>query len=303
MAWAAAASQAAATALSAIEYFAGSTTTTNSNTQASSSGTTASQTAGESVSSADPAILAMMKSLAGTAIDNANNAGKIDNGIISSFLKQATDAMTQVFGQQNQSGIYSGATAQVINNDTMARASADAVAAINTYQTGQQGVATNALQDLLTATATQTSTGSASGQTSSDSTSNTKSTSKTKASLICTWMFKNGLLPREQYIAVTRDFKKRGWKVQTAYVQFATPLVIELNRDRTSLLSRATLALFTSRTQWVCARAGVAGLEMKISGQLARAAVWSLVLPFYLRLVFSYTAGHILTRYSHILRE
>ena len=114
-------------------------------------------------------------------------------------------------------------------------------------------------------------------------------------------MFKNGLLPRDQYIAVTREFKKMDWRRRLAYTQFASILIRELDRNKTSLVSKATMALFTSRTRMVCAKAGVAGLEEKLSGHLAAWTVLFLVSPFYFRLLFSSAAGYILARYSHIL--
>lgn len=102
--------------------------------------------------SADPDVIANLKQLAQTAINNSTDTSKT-TGLISGILQTAGDAMTSIFGQQKQAGIYNGSTATVLANDTNARATADAASAVLGYQQGQQQIAGTALNQLLAATA------------------------------------------------------------------------------------------------------------------------------------------------------
>lgn len=238
--------------------------------------------------SADPDVIANLKQLAQTAINNSTDASKT-TGLISGILQTAGDAMTSIFGNQKSSGLYSGASAQVQANDTNARATADAASAVLGYQTNEQTLASDALGKLLTATATQnvnslstqTSTTQGTQETSytgdvkseadaqTHSTSNgaqsqasqttTQSTGSSSASIVCTWMWRNGYLERADYRNSMIQFHKKGQYTRRGYLIFALPLVVELDRDRTSIASRTIMWVFKNRTDFVCGRKSLAG--------------------------------------------
>jgi hypothetical protein len=258
-----------------------------------SNSTTSTQSTSDTktTNSADPDVIANLKSLAAQAMSNANDPTKTQ-GLISGILQSAGDAMTSIFGAQKAAGGYAGGTSQVLTNDTNARATADAASAVLGYQTNEQTLASDALGKLLTATSTTdvlNNTNSTS-QTAADSIQNasttthstsvanqdtattTSSTSKSSSSIVCTWMTKNGYLDRRDYLESMRQFQLKGEYTKRGYKLFAAPLVAELERDRNSWKSQAIRWVFSNRTNWVCGRRnwkGAIGVLVAILGTAA----------------------------------
>jgi hypothetical protein len=270
-------------------------TSAHSETDNTSTTNTDVQTSGSTINSADPGVIASLKALAQQAISNSNDPSKT-TGLISGILQTAGDAMTQIFGQQKQAGIFNSASAASQNNDILSRASAQAASAVLGYQTQEQTIGSDALKSLLSATATQTtkgdtltnstttskavsdasSTASVANFGSTAQESQQKSTSSTKMSIVCTWMFRNKLLGARRYATSVADFEKKPWYIISGYLTFSRPLVAELERDSTSFFSRQILTIFSWRTEQVCAAHGLKGCKKSVRGWLARSLVASL---------------------------
>lgn len=162
------------------------TNTTQTNTTASSTGSSGqtsdttgvtnyatTDTSGFTQNSADPGVIATLKNLAQTAISNATDPNKT-TGLISNIIQQAGDAMTSIYGQQNEAGLYDSAATTDQTNDILSRAAADVAPSILSYQSGQEQLADTALSQLLTATSNQT-TGTTSASNSGSTTVNNSS--------------------------------------------------------------------------------------------------------------------------------
>lgn len=264
-----------------------------------------------SKSTADPGAIAMLRALATTAIGNSENPDAT-TGLLKGILQTAGDAMTKVFGQQSQAGLYNSSATAAQNNDILSRAGADAASAILGYKTNEQSIASGALDSILKATG-QTTTNTYSDTASADNTgqitsavagtisdnkqnssnvtvgeSATQSSSKTQQkgllnSVVCTWMFKHGFLSRQRYFVVITDFRTKPLHHQLGYIYTVAPLVRELNRDRTSLISRAVLWLFTHRTEYVCALHELPGCSRTWKGLISRAIVAAACTPLGLK--------------------
>lgn len=285
------------------------TVTTSGENKTATTNDVSTNTFNQISNSADPGVIAMLKQLAGTAISNSTDPSKT-TGLLSGILQSAGDAMAAVFGQQKQAGVYNSASAQSVNNDILSRASADAAQAILGYKTGQQTLADTALNQLLGATSVQTTRGSSNQHTSNlvdQFTSNTVATdmdeftsqiqqtrgqtinnvsthaagdaisivnqtskSSTKASVVCTWMYSRKMLSARRYIIVTEDLRRKTWYVQKGYLLGAAPLVRQLQRSPTSLLSKLIISLFSARTEYVCSMKGLRGCKKTLYGGVAR---------------------------------
>ncbi len=282
---------------------------------------TGSETTSHNVSSnviantADPGVIASLKALAQTAIDNSNDPSKT-TGLLSNILQQAGDAMTAIFGQQKQAGVYNSSATAALNNDVISRAAATAAQAVLGYQTTEQGIASDALSKLLAATSVQTQTGEQTGYSSTkgeqitDSTTNMGSLTQTQVkdsantytqgassgtssntsqqtsqqssgglSIVCTWMMKHELLSRRKYYLSMVDFIKKPWYVHRGYLVVAAAMIRELERDSNSFVSRLILAVFRARTDYICALSGEKGCKKSFLGWGARALVATLCTP------------------------
>lgn len=261
--------------------------TDNSDTDTTTNTSTNSQTVNQNT--ADPGIIAMLKSLASTAISNSTDPASTTQ-LLSGVIQTATDAMTTVFGQQKQAGLYNSASATTQNNDIMSRAAADAASAILGYTTQEQGIADTALNQAGALTSgsisttnadTNTDTNVATNETattqvSGSSTSQTQSTSKSGLSVVCTFMHHKGLLSVTRYILVTDDFLRKPKYQQLAYYAVAAPLVSILERNHTTKVSRAILSVFHHRTEYICAKRGLTSCRDTKKGWAARALVASI---------------------------
>lgn len=289
-------------AVGLTEYIFGShsSTATDSNTSGSAS-TTVSETDDTSNSSttnsnstttnsADPAVIASLKQLASTAMSNSTDPTQTQN-LLTGILQQAGDAMTSIFGTQNQAGIYNSSAAASQTNDILSRAGADAAQAILGYQTTEQGVADTALNQAASATATQTTnassttnsntsaTDTATTNASSQSTTTGSSSTSSGSSVVCTWMFQHKMLGAKKYYVVSQDLMNKTWYVQKGYLMFAAPLVSILERDHTTKLSRAIISIFSARTEHVCALRGLRGCKKSWYGRIARFAIATACVP------------------------
>lgn len=247
----------------------------------------------KSVNSADPEVIAAMKGLADQAISNSNDTSKT-TGLVAGILQNAGDAMRGVFGKQNTAGIYDSSSAATMNNDLMARASADAASAILGYQTQQQSIAAGVLDNLAKATATtetQTQThdqaferattdvrtdGLAGSRTKTQQTQQT--TSKSGRSIICTWLHENNYIPTRRYAKSTALFLLMPFSYQKGYLAVSTPLLAYLrSHETTTFLSRLIIWLFVARTEYVCAASGLREARKTFGGWLARAIIATVV--------------------------
>lgn len=264
------------------------TSNSNASWTNTASGTNTSSTTS---ASADPGVIATLKALASTAIGNSTDPSKT-TGILSGFLQSAGDAIGAIFGQQSQAGIYNSASTKVESNDVLSRASADAASAVLGYKTSQEQIAASALGQLLQATATtksntQTNQASsvASGSVTDTTVGSTKaatdtniqvagtkggtisnSDTQTGISVVCTWMYRNGMLDRKKYVLVSRDFAAKPSYIIQGYLTTVHPLLKKVQKKETSLVSKATLAVFRARTDYICG-------EKYFGGWCARAIV------------------------------
>lgn len=291
-------------------------TTTGSETDTNSS-TSDSHTVQNST---DPGVVAMLRSLAQSAINNSTDPSKT-TGILSGIIQQAGDAMTSIFGAVRNSGLYNSASGLSQTNDVLSRAGADAASAILGYQTGQQNIADTALNQLggflssitttdnsstsgksvtsgftNTTSATAQATGSDTstntvqelgthvvGQTINTSQSQQQSSQSKGMSVVCTWMHRNSLLSTRKYAIATDDLGRMPWYVRKGYFTFAGPLVSILEKDHTNRISRAIISLFTARTNQICAlRDKRGGCKKSLYGAFARLVIASLCFPFCL---------------------
>jgi hypothetical protein len=253
-------------------------TSTNSDVNtASNSSTNTSQTT-TSQNTTDPGVVASMKSLAQAAITNSTNPAATQ-GLMTSFIQNATDAMTAVFGTAQQAGVYNSSSANVQNNDILSRATADAAQAVLNYQTSEQGIADTTLNQLGQLLSGNTTTTNTASNTSSDVNQQTASTtdendsattsvnevgsstskqaasssSNTGMSVICTWMYENNRMQMRDYIfSFDYDFKRLSILRASSYVYGAKPLVRHLEKTRgTSWFSLLIMWLMTQRTKYV----------------------------------------------------
>lgn len=260
--------------------------------------------------SADPGVISSLKNLASQAISNSNDPDKT-TGLLKGILQTAGDAMSAIFGQQKQTGLYNSSATQSQNNDILSRAAADASQAILGYRTGQQQLADTALNQLLAATSTQQTTGNVStqsitqGNTFSDTETadntatrqhnqastqvqgasttdqfakydqKTNTSSSTGMSIVCTWMFQNKLLSPRKYYVSTEDLCRKPWYIQKGYLVAAAPLVSILKMSHTMRLSRGIISIFSARTEQVCASRGLRDCKKSYYGWFARSLVAS----------------------------
>lgn len=263
---------------------------TSSNTNVSGSDVTNTNTDTKTnntvTNSADPGVITMLKNLAQTAISNSTDPTKV-TGLISGIIQNAGDAMTAIFGQQKQSGLYDSSAAQSQNNDIISRATADAASAVLGYQTSEQQLGASIGGQLLGATATQTTQGDVqtTGQTVDNSSIQTavsgQSTNHTEAvvqqsqstakseSIVCTWMYEHGLLEKRKYLVSAGQLQKLPRLRVDAYHSVARPLVKELKRNQESLVSLATRKVFYHRTEYVCGVARMRGAKKTFLGFLS----------------------------------
>jgi len=274
------------TAVGLAEYLGGSTTNTltnsssnssssvisNVNTTSSDNTTTSSDTTVSN--SADPAVIAMLKQLANTAIANSTDQSKTQ-GLLTGILQQAGDAMKVVFGNQAQAGVYNSSAATSQNNDIYSRAAADAASAILGYQTQQEQIASGIGNSLLAATATQeTKNNTVSNQTfssaaSTDTQSNAQATatqsskSSTSGSIICTWMYQTGKLSLYKYAKAGKQFNALPWYMQEGYRAVARPVLEYIKANPNSRVARGVLNLFGARTSYVCGNRSIKNFGAK----------------------------------------
>lgn len=270
-----------------------SNTSSYADTNVSSSSDTTSTTNTSSnqttTNSADPGVIQTLKDLASTAISNSTDPTKTQ-GLLSGILQSANDAMTSVFGNQKQAGVYDSSATASQTGDILSRAAAQAASSILGYDTSQQQIAGTALNQLLGATAvqnvnanststtdtnqTQSASTVVSGNTSSNATSTQTTKSSSGMSVVCTWMHMYDMLSTRDYVRVMKDFKRAyPWYSRAGYITMATPMVRWLEQDCTSRKSRAVLALFGSRTRYVCG-------ERTIKNWAAKKLIMLMVIPF-----------------------
>ena len=263
---------------------------TSSGKASSQSVATSSTTAvesGQTINSADPAVIAMGKLLAQTALNNAANPGAATSDIVSGLFQSAKDSFASIFGQQGQSGLYNSSTEGVEQNAAYARATADAASAVLGYQTQEQGIAQGEIANLLTATATQSTNETQTNNTTQtqntkqqQNSQNQETTTKSDGSVVCTWMRCNGYLDSRRYCIVTRHFQRTYSIYGVAAYQFWGRLfVAELERDQTSKWSNFILTLFTCRTEYVCACEGYSLAKKEFQGWLAKKIVYAFCFP------------------------
>jgi hypothetical protein len=293
-------------------------TTSSSRTSAqATSATTATQqgnttTTGQSstVNSADPAVIALMKQLAGTALNNSDNALEQTQGLIAGLFQNAKDSFASVFGNQGAAGIYDSSSTEVQENATMARTTADAAQAVLNYQTTEQGIGSSALQDLLQATSTssvntnqvQSTDTTQTQDTAQSQLTNTKSAGTTqtnqnsgKASVVCTYMYKHGMTPKDQYQVVSKHFIFHYTKwARFAYLYWGYKLVKIIEQNPTSSFSRFILWLFANRTEYICAQQGLNGTKKTWKGLLAKTLIYYYCAPLGFYVFFKDVFNYIL---------
>lgn len=296
-------------------------TATNSTTNTATSGETDTKTNNTVTNSADPGVIAMLKQLASTAIANSTDSAKT-TGLLSGILQTAGDAMTAVFGQQKQAGVYNSSATTSQTNDILSRAGALAAQAILGYQTTEQQLAGSIGKNLLDATGTQTTIGDVDTKTNSlsstvantnthtsdtattavtgGSTSNnvSSSTSKTSSgiSVVCTWMWQNKLLGTKRYYVSSDDLDRKPSYIRNGYLVSARPLIFILKRDHTTRISRGIIAIFSARTEYVCASRGLKGCKKTKFGAFSRALIATYITPVSLFFYFHYLLRLLLLR-------
>jgi hypothetical protein len=255
---------------------------------------------------ADPTVIAALKQFASTAISNSTDPNKTQ-GLLQGILQTAGDAMTSVFGQQSQSGIYNSSATRSQNDNILARASAMASQAILGYQTTEQGLAKDALSQLATSTAGTTSTQTSrsetdtsnivdvnqivntathqaattqvAGETSGASTSNVKG--KSGMSVVCTWMYQRDLLDWKEYYICSDALARKPWYHARGYQTIGGPMVSYLNAfDTNNFGSRLILSTFRARSSYICSKLGYKKYSPTLKGFLATALIASLTYPF-----------------------
>jgi hypothetical protein len=238
--------------------------------------------------SVDPGVLAMLKQLAGTAISNSTDPSKTQ-GIITGFIQQAGDAISQIYGAQKQAGIYNSSSAASQSGDIVSRATADAASAILNYTTGQQNIAQNALQTLSQDTLNQV-VNSNSSQTvnmkgvttntlDSSSTGTSHSKSSTSSSIVCTHLYNQGRISRQEYWDTTKDFLTYPQYLKEAYWMTASPVVVYMKKHPYSALTFIATKLFVARTKYLSG-------PKTLSGFLARYFIAACCIPAGLKYVF-----------------
>lgn len=284
------------------------TTSVNSTNTANSSVTESNSSSTKSFTQAgaDPGVIAMLKQLASTALSNSEDPSKT-TGLLTGILQQAGDAIGSIFGKQSQAGIYNSSSTNIQNNDILSRAGADAAQAILGYQTTEQGVANTALSQLLQATATSTvqtdAQTSGSSQTTGTSTVKSQNTGtvanqqSSGMSIVCTWMFKRGLLDRQEYLISTMDFGKKPIHHIYGYIAAILPIMWLLKKYPNSYFAKIIVKLFQARTEYICSMYYLKGCEKKVSGFLARLLIASWCFPVAFIFYFLFLYGK-LTHYS-----
>jgi hypothetical protein len=274
---------------------------TSSDTSTSSSSSSNTHTATNTVNSADPEAIATLKSLANQAISNSNDPSKT-TGLLSGLLQNAGDAMTAIFGQQKQAGVYNSSATSKLTGDVISRAAADAASAILGFQVTEQNVGADILKSILGATATQSSTTDSSTNTQANaettatshehdfgtSTSSTvasthqeslgsSSTSGSKGmSVICTWMCQNGLMNLNHYVLSADSFDRLPSYQRDAYQFLAIPIVSILEKRPDSYFSKIVQSVFAARARNIAAARGLRSSKKSWKGQVATALVYSI---------------------------
>lgn len=294
-------------------------TTTNQDVNtASNSSTNTSQTT-TSQNTTDPGVVASMKALAQQAITNSTNPAAT-TGLMTSFIQNATDAMTAVFGTAKQAGVYNSSAANVQNNDILSRATADAAQAVLNYQTSEQGIADTTLNQLGQLLSGNTTTTDTASNTSSDvnqqttgavdvqdtatttvneqgsNTAQQQSTSSTHSgmSLICTWMVENSASPTisfREYALIDVAFRQMSDIRKSSYMYWSWPIVRYLRATKgRSWFGRLIIWLFTHRTKYVIAcRWKREGYKKTWCGRLATGVVATITFFAGISLLARYT--------------
>ena len=287
---------------------ANSSTTATGVTTGSQSGQSNTTTENETVNSADPGVIAALKTLVEQANGFADNAGKYTNGVVTDLFQQAKDAFAGTLGTQAGSGLYNSATTQVLGSAAEARATADAASAVLGFQTQEQGIADNGLAQLLQATATSTSKGGSQTNYTSNATQDTTQTSNTqqsgktnqseqsqststtgKDSVVCTWMYAHGKLPARKFAISHRHYdSKYSELAKDAYLFWGNKFVRVLKSDINSVFSRAIISLFRARTDYICAKFNAEGCKKTWYGLFSFCFIHAICIPVGLLLLPSY---------------
>ncbi|CAN5950694.1 unnamed protein product, partial [Sphagnum jensenii] len=201
-------------------------TTTSQNLTGNQLTTNQSQT----INTADAQGIATLRQLINSALTNSSNTDQT-NSLVAGIFQSAKDAFASTYGTQASSGLYNSATTGVLASDAEARATADAASAVLTYQTNEQQIANQGLQQLLAATGISTSSGTSdtASQQQQTGVSNTTATTNTvqgstqianskqattqqttqvtsPGSIICTWMINNDMMGTRTYYRVSKQF-------------------------------------------------------------------------------------------------
>ena len=213
-------------------------------------------TVGKVTNSADPEVIASLKSLVGQEEKNATDPNATAN-LVAGIFQNAKDAFASVFGQGGAAGVYNSATTQQLGADASARATADAASAVLTYQTNEQQLAGSQLGSLLSATATQSSDTTATGQQTTDTTQwshsqNAGSSGKSLGSVICSRMWSLGKIGMKDFALVHQHFDRSypDW-AKVGYQITVWPLFKEISRNPESVISRAGMRLFAARINYI----------------------------------------------------
>lgn len=176
--------------------------------------------------------------------------------------RATADAASAVLGyQQGQQQIAGTALNQLLaataTSSTSSRSDVNTnMDQLTTDQSQTSGTTTTGYTGLTTSeTDAQTHSTSNSNQNQNTSSSTqTQSSGSSSASIVCTWMFRHGLLKRVDYYNSMQQFHRKGQYTRRGYLIFAMPLVMELDRDQGSYFSKLILWTFLNRTNYVCGR-------------------------------------------------
>jgi hypothetical protein len=282
------------------------TQTTTGRTTTTGQSITDTQSSSTTQNFADPTVIAALKQFASTAISNSTDPTKTQ-GLLQGILQTAGDAMTSIFGNQSQAGLYNSSATSVQNDNILARASALAAQAVLGYQTTEQGLAKDALNQLATSTAGTTTTNMSrsetdtnqivdtnnivntavhqaattkvAGETSGASTSTQKG--KSGMSIVCTWMYERNLLDWKEYYICSDALARKPWYHARGYQTVARPMILYLEAfDTNNFGSRLILSTFRARSSYICSKLGYKKYPSSLKGFLATALIAALTYPF-----------------------
>jgi len=286
--------------------------TATSNTQAfqdtqSSQNTTGLSTTtnnSTTINTADAQGIATLRQLINSALVNSTNTDQT-NSLVAGIFQSAKDAFASTFGTQAASGLYNSSTTGVLASDAEARATADAASAVLGYQTQEQQIANQGLQQLLAVTGISSTSGTSVTQQSQDTTgtstseavSNTQQTNATvqnqkeaqqststtqqsKGTLICTWMINHGMMDTRVYCRISKQFYRDYSRFGRASYHFWAELLVKfLENNSKSWQSKIILYIFNERSNYVNACENKHDGKKKLTGFLCKKLVYCVCFP------------------------